>query len=352
MEKTTNRIEGLDIIRSFAIFCVVLIHSVRCVAPLDSIEDFHNLSWLAKIFNFSMFTVGAIGVPLFFLLSGYLLLSREYDAERTKKFYKNNLIPLLITWEIWIFIYNWLDLWYYNIPFEMGTLLRNLLFVEMVYVGHSWYMPVILGMYLFIPYVARALKTMRDSEIISIFIIAFIYLFIVPTADKFTIIYLHGCLDLSFSGGIYGLYIISGYLIRRYEQKLKRSFALILMAIIAIILTVKAQIFITKSTGSVYHIWYEFCLIPFAAAAIFIFFKDLKCRFFKNIITNISKCSFGIYLTHVITIAIILKFQFLDFIGGVELKMLILTFAAFIISFAFVKISAKIPSFSKILFRI
>lgn len=58
-------------------------------------------------------------------------------------------------------------------------ILKSLLFFKQTAMSHMWYMPVIIGIYLFIPFIANALN---HTEIRSMYIplmIAFIYLFVV-----------------------------------------------------------------------------------------------------------------------------------------------------------------------------
>ena len=101
-----NRIIYLDIARTFAIIFVVLCHSVELIYKMN-LQGWISISLNARIFKTIVFTLGRIGVPLFLFLTGYLLLNRKYDNDADiKKFYKKNLLPLIVTTEVWILIYN------------------------------------------------------------------------------------------------------------------------------------------------------------------------------------------------------------------------------------------------------
>lgn len=52
--------------------------------------------------------------------------------------------------------------------------MRNAFFVENVGMTHAWYMPVILGMYIFLPYVSRALHSISNKALIVIMAIMFV----------------------------------------------------------------------------------------------------------------------------------------------------------------------------------
>jgi peptidoglycan/LPS O-acetylase OafA/YrhL len=70
--KSQERIIQLDYIRAFAILCVIITHVTEMVYTLNSAaliqETVNN-----RVFSVSMFTVGRLGVPLFFFLTGFLM---------------------------------------------------------------------------------------------------------------------------------------------------------------------------------------------------------------------------------------------------------------------------------------
>ena len=93
-----NRIAGLDLIRATAIVLVVLNHTVEIVCGLHVAEVVNRMSEGAQWFALLAFTLARCGVPLFFFLSGYLLLPRGFDQQSTEKFYRRNWLTLLATW--------------------------------------------------------------------------------------------------------------------------------------------------------------------------------------------------------------------------------------------------------------
>lgn len=72
IDKNIKRIIFLDYIRSFAILCVLLMHTTERVYTLNAMtlaqESMHS-----RIFSVSLFTVGRLGVPIFFFLTGFLM---------------------------------------------------------------------------------------------------------------------------------------------------------------------------------------------------------------------------------------------------------------------------------------
>ena len=346
----SNRIEGLDLIRTVAILLVVFIHGMT--PGSNKLEYINNLSDFLKIFHFTWFSVGRLGVPLFFFLSGYLLLTKQYDREKTKRFFRHNFLSLLLTWEIWILIYNISISYYEGTPFNWSSLFKNMLFIKPTEVFHAWYMEVILGIYLFLPYISRALHRMSNNEILAMLLISFVYFFIVPTLNHFKSSQWHASLNLYFSGGLYGFYLIVGYLIKVYEEQLKNLSKpmVTILIFVTIAATTLAQMY-ASAGGKIYHIWYDFCLLPITALFIFICLKDMQCKSFSRLITTISKCSFGIYLIHVLFLVVFFKSNLLYFIGIEELRIIISPSISFIVSLFIVISLKKIPHLGSILFR-
>lgn len=346
-----NRIEGLDIIRTVAILCVLFLHGVP--PDFQEIEYVNNLSGFSRLFHFFCFSIGRQSVPLFLCLSGYLLLSRDYNEEQTRKFYRYNFLSLLLTWEAWIPIYNWAMSWYNDIPLNWSMILKNMLFLESTNIFHGWYMEVILGIYLFIPYLSRVLHTMNYREILPLMLISYLFFFIVPTMYhlKANPAQWNSCLDLSFSGGMYAFYLILGFIIKQYDRQITLSIKKWSIPVILISITATTEVQMWASLKQVYHIWYDFCLLPISSIFIFIYLKDLKCQILHNLITKISTCAFGIYLTHVLLVIFILKYHLLNFIVVDELRVIIFALIMFVLSFILVILLKKLPYVGKILVR-
>ena len=92
MSISPNRIMYLDEVRSLAIMLVVIGHVSRLFS-----YDFY--SWL---FCSGVFSLTRIGVPLFFTVSGSLLLTRKYEV---KKFLEKRFKRVFLPFFFWIIVY-------------------------------------------------------------------------------------------------------------------------------------------------------------------------------------------------------------------------------------------------------
>ena len=216
-----KRIVSLDLIRSIAIFLVVLTHASDKSYAYFSLDIIPKLSSIHRIFAVILHILGRSGVPLFLFLTGYLLIDRDYENNKAVDFWKKHLIPLIITSSILGCIY-----FIYNIivekhPLSLSRLLTELFFYQQYEGTQFWYVPMIIGIYLFIPAVGIALKHLDTRYCFIIGGFTFLYIFIPPTLNPIFIsmkisFQLTAILDLSFSGGRYGLYILMRYIAYKY----------------------------------------------------------------------------------------------------------------------------------------
>lgn len=222
-----QRNESLDVIRALAAFCVVVNHATEFIYGMN-LEKFDGMTWSSRSFFFLAFTFGRIGVPLFLLLSGYLLLPHYYDAVGVKKFYKHNFLPMLGVWEIWVLIYCVFISWHYQKPFDMVEYIQKALLLRHAGLSHAWYMPMIIGRYLFLPYVANVLHQV-DGKLLGVFmLVVYAYCFVAPSMSLYQSVFqiypdklVSAQPDLSYGGNCYGLYLVLGYAIARYQDKIE-----------------------------------------------------------------------------------------------------------------------------------
>lgn len=299
-----RKIIHIELLRVIAIIMVVLCHAVEEVYKWD-VGFINGLSLQSRVFAFVAFTIGRLGVPIFMFVTGYLLLDRDYDNNGIQKFWKNNLLPLLITTEIWIVLYDVFLKFFHAQPFKWNILIKNVLFLEQVKLGHMWYMSMIIGMYLFLPLVARSLKNESLNLLMIPFVFSVVSLMIIPViSDILIATNKHGIyqvLCLNYSGGYYGLTIFIGYLYKRFGENKEISLCNSLVAgIVSFIFVVLLQIYYF-GRGFSYAVWYHWFPLVFASSCITIVALKLSRRFLKEdntFVLNLGKCAFGVYLVH------------------------------------------------------
>lgn len=300
LSNTTDkkRVKNLDIARTFAILSVVLCHSIENVyaniaRPTDT----------SQIFRFTLYTIGRLGVPIFLLLTGALVLQKQIeDDEDVNKFYKKNLLPLFITVEVWNVLYN-IFLSFMKKDFSITEMLQNIIFLKNIDMANMWYMPMILGIYVAIPFVAKIVKTFSLKSLQLPMALTFIASILVPSINKVIQIFDIGkfeiILDLSFLGGAYGLYILIGYYINCGILKKYSCKQISLLAIGSFIITVIFQYFRCQFRPY-YFLWYDFITLFICSILLFELFTRIKDEenIFTKITEYISKISLGIFFVN------------------------------------------------------
>lgn len=343
-----QRNHSLDLIRAIAAFCVVLTHVVEGVYLNMTLESMLSMSLGNRLFSIANFTIGRIGVPLFLILSGYLLLARDYDENKIKKFYKHNFLPLLIVWEIWLIVYQIYLCLYNHAAFNFSTYIHQALFLQKNELSHSWYMPMIISMYLFLPYVSIALNKMNPIMLSILLAITYTHLFVVPFISFYH--NMQTQLNLQFSGGIYGVYLILGYCLNRYKDIIDKFYRRIHIYIISMFLyigTVAIQ-FVRFQHGTALKVWYSFFTMPLLGAFIFLLLNKIPIsKSITKFVTRLSTCSFGIYLVHNL-----ICLPCVRYVKNVQNKyfcVIVLSLLIYFCSFIIVELLSKI-SFFKFIF--
>ncbi len=352
-----QRDKALDLVRAAAAFCVVVNHAAQMIYPLN-LEGLYALPLRSKGFALAAFTFGRIGVPLFLLLTGYLLLPRQYDEERMRHFYRHNFFPLLGVWEIWIFVYQLFLCLVNRSAFDGVQYIKRALFLAHAGLPHTWYMPMILGMYLFLPFVSIALHRIPEKMLTLFLPVCFFYVFMMPAANliqsAFHIpdyIRLTNQLDLSFSGSTYGFYLVLGYCLAKKRELIKRlrgnSTAVLAVAVLALSLylgTVYAELKL-YAMGFEFNVWYSFVTMPLLGVCVFILLSwihlpaKLSC-----IAEHLASCAFGIFLVH--ELLLMPAVRTLGSVPHPYLETIVLSVLCYGASFILVKNLSRIPVFA------
>lgn len=341
MNKT--RIEWIDLVRAIAILTVLYIHATDGIYIISS-DAIMNYTLTSRIFQFASLFIGRLGVPFFLMITGYLLLDRTYDDEKVTKFWNRNCKSLIIVTVIWAAIYA-LSLYFVSSnstqinPVESG----NLLF------SHMWYMPMIIGMYLSIPFVSNALHNFNKKTIFQATIVfsllAFCLPFITTLFDMEGIknVTLQYC--LGFSGGVYGIYIILGYLVKKGTFKDVSSNILSGITIISFIICVLFQYY-AYIINYDFFLWYEFPFVLLGSFALFELTSRRKNVKFYSGVQVLSKYSFAVFLIHnlfrIPLLPLVVQLPFTEPIKAIILWILLIIF-----SYIAAAIIYRIPRFGK-----
>ena len=233
--KKTNYYAYIDRLRTIAIISVVLDHAVLVGYKLfyDFFPDMWNsMGPVKKTICSLLWEYSRLGVPIFMMISGALILNKKFVCkDDILHFYKKNIIPLLICNEIWVLFYWGINAItnMYNIEYvyvgstediSVVAIIKQLLLLERGGYPNIWYLPAIIGIYFFLPFVSICLE--KYDEIIKwivLYTLIVVFLFtdlnnlmlITHVEFSFSSALALGFGGQVFGGGIYIVYIILGY---------------------------------------------------------------------------------------------------------------------------------------------
>ena len=322
METQTNynkRILYLDILRAIAIISITFNHAVNRSFAIYSGQflEFQDIPLYLTIIKVVLYAFSRIGVPLFVMITGALLLSRDYseDEGSISRFIKHNWLQLFITTEIWLAIMFWyMQLSPQSILFTRGllhTIARfglTLLFLNPITMGSMWYMEMILCVYLLIPVIAIAIKKIRFKYFLIPMIIVIFCSYILPDING--IIGAIG-LDFSFetkltSANVFSMYVV--YLLFGYYIS-KGALAQVPAKILWFVLMAAFVGFCVFQTWF-YSVEYNFVvaegdrsIFPMVIAVVLFElvrrYKTGKNEVLEKLAIKLSIISFGIYFVHI-----------------------------------------------------
>lgn len=317
--KTKGRIVWVDYARALAILTVVLCHATESVYKMN-LEGVGEASAFSQLSAFTLFTIGRLGVPLFLFMSGYLMLDRFYGLDDCKRFWRTKWCGLLVATEVWVVLYFLFLNATQGRPLSLSLLLSNMLFLEPVGMGHMWYMPMIIGLYLFLPFIANGLKMLDDDRALRFpLAIMVALLFVIPVLSA-TKQALGGSseatlIDAGFSGGVYGCYMLLGYCVKKEAFKAIPRWLVVVAGIAAFVLTILLQMF-SYGEGVRYNVWYNNGLLLLSGISLFELLSRALTLRPNRTVAVLSYYSFALYLVHfpvrLLLAPIVLKWPFVE----------------------------------------
>lgn len=298
--ESRDRIFYLDQLRALAIIGVIGIHVSQY--------------FLGSLTGVSFLFISEFAIPIFLMISGILLLNKEYSIRGfLKKRYPRIIIPFLF----WGGIYIIFAILFQNMAFHFSSLETAMLFIFNMFMGikgyivHFWYVWLILSVYLFLPIINKWIKNSSFSEI-KYFLLIWIITSIFTT---FGLSYYN--IDLRYFAGPIG-FVILGYYLANDNNKLIGN--IFLWPLLLLISTVVRIVCYDLSIGTNHFSFFSLLSI-IQATSFFLMIKNLNYNklftkvssFMKNgiigsLTLSLSRYSYGIYLNHVL---FILSFEIL-----------------------------------------
>lgn len=268
---------NIDILRIFAFAFIVMLHTLN--------RQYGLAVWM------SGYAVISIGVNLFIMISGYLLLDR---TETVKEFFRKrffSILPLFI-------IFNIIYIYFYN---------HSFITIKKISAPHFWYIYMILGLYLLTPWMRKVLQY-AEKETFYVVILWFLCNVFNPYMQFFRfpkIPFSHFPIT-----GFIGYYIL-GYYLKKYRYKLEKIpfICVIGVYITGFLISVLSTKYVLVTTGNRISDFFDKNSLGtfFMSISFFVFWIKFNFKNRNKVIRMISDSTYFAYLIHIIILHYVIK---------------------------------------------
>lgn len=286
-----RRYDYMDWLRVLSIFVVVGIHVVSKIINSTTTDD-----WIWHFAN--VFDAGLRWcVPVFFMLSGALLLTRDKE-ESVREFLRKRLSKVVIPLIFWSFIYTLYNIYELGESYTAYEILVQFLTDDIYY--HLWFLYTITGLYIMAPFL-KILVDYMDKKTFQAFLLFWIvFASFLPFLPKF--LEFEIALDAGLFQPYIGYFLLGAYLVL-YPVPRKYLMPLGILAAISYFATLWGTYYLNIGlpAGEFDQFFYEHYRPNNLLITLFIFigFQHMANKIKPNaLITRISTATFGIYVIH------------------------------------------------------
>lgn len=340
--KTNTTSLNVNFIRVISIFAVVLLHI--SAAFVIEIKDTTSYEWIIGNL-FDSFVRWC--VPVFIMLSGYLLLRKDTLNEDSILFYKKRVlrlgIPILI-WSCFFLIWGFLKTKLKGEiePSLFINVIKPLINGEPHY--HLWFLFMIICLYAVTPLIRKVMLILTEKEL-------WIYSFIFLGLSSLEIFFQNVSIKPFFLNFMqYIPFFILGYLIGKIQFSKKYFFYSIIIFLIASLSTFIGTFYIVNNLEYNKYILYDYLSLTTILSSTSIFYILLNITINEQVkkISLLAPLTLGIYIIHPLFIEsaryLSLKVENYNPILSIPL----FTFIIFILSSFLIFILLKIPYIRRI----
>ena len=286
----SKRIFYLDVIKVLAMFMVVFNH---CHLSINNSSDF------VFICHYLLFFISKTAVPLFFMISGALLIGKNDSTGKIIKRIIRIIIPLISITILWRLFDNYIhssnnDFWPYWL----------------------WYLLALIIIYICLPFINKHIKNLNYKLFFLFFLIIPSILF---SINIFYNIYIGNSIHNNLFFSLFPLpiayFVLGFYLKNKKITKKIKNISIFALLVTLITVTSFAFIIYKNNISFIQLDSYKSIFTLLMSPALFIIIKYLfenynKNNEFSSLILNLSNNSFAIYLFHIFVIELLYKTTF------------------------------------------
>ncbi|SHM97197.1 acyltransferase [Mucilaginibacter sp. OK098] len=294
----TENIDWINNLRLVALYAVIILHCTSLLLMQYGKVSMSN--WLVA--DFLNATV-RFAVPVFVMITGALLLHREYEIG---SFLKKRLVRVVVPFLFWSLIYIGYSLYNEEIVFTGDVWANIKIVLHLLKTGssyHLWYVYMLIGLYFFIPIIGKFVRHASEKEILYFLTVWFAVMLITqPYLLRF-----NPSVDMHYFAGFVGYLVLGHYLaFKDFNIKHLRLWMILLFLFSIALITVGSRWVMAD------HRWPSTMFfepvspaIVLLAASVFLVFK-LSAPKLSPVIIRIRDFAggfnYGIYLAHALVL--------------------------------------------------
>ena len=289
-------------------------------------------------------------VPCFVMVTGALLLNPEKEITY-KKLYGKYILRIVLALAVFGVIFRCFDIVMNHEAWSVMGVLQGL---GNVMIGkswaHLWYLYLLIGIYLLLPFYRKIAAHSSTKEIWYLLGIYALFLSILPLTGMVDV-------DLAFyihTSTIYPFYLFLGWAISSGKLNISKSGGAVLLLVGTLLLvTVVRYRYINGVEELAKLLNYSSVFVILQCMGLFALLKqdedsDIKVSRGEKILLSIDRCSFGIYLIHMIFIRLVLRYWEVNPYTSGSWMIPVISIGVFLISWIVVSILKTIPGCNRI----
>lgn len=338
----------IDLLRIFACFSVVMLHSASQYWYDLEVGSFE---WLVCNSYDAAFR---FGVAIFVMISGMLFLGREGEVE-LKKLYKNNILRLITAYWVWSALYGLWDCreWFG----AAGTTWKDYTMEILLGRYHLWFIPMMVGIYVLLP-MLKTWVNHASKQQIEYVLILFVILQIMTSSLEMIRLPVMAKVILQFIDvqliGSYVGYFLLGYYLYKYPVNVKIKKIIYALGVLGLVCAVVVSAVFSIIYGEMNTAAFDsYSIFTFAViVSVFVFFQqEVGKRKFGNKISSffqeVSLNTFGVYLIHIWIIEFLQSKGIDSMSVSNVIGIPVLAIFTFVIGILFVALLRRIPVIGK-----
>jgi surface polysaccharide O-acyltransferase-like enzyme len=290
--------DWINSLRLIALFAVIVLHTSAVL--LSQYGKVPLTDWLAADFYNGLVR---FAVPVFVMITGALLLHREYELGYFLKKRLTRVITPFLFWSLVYIGYSW-----YNdeISFDADAWTNTKLVLHLLKNGssyHLWYVYMLIGLYFVIPVISKFVRHATEKEILYFIIVWFgVMMLSQPYLARF-----NPQVDLHYFAGYIGYLVLGHYLAFKDFKSSKLLPWMIVLFIVVLAVIVTGTWILYKNNSTIGTLFYEPVspTIMLLASSMFLVVRYAKVKASPLVLrVRDFACSYnyGIYLGHALVL--------------------------------------------------